>query len=225
MSELTHKERTLQDIIDEMTPEQRETMDLVVGAAVEDEVIDDDTIVARAEALPLEQRQLIDFLVGSVLDQQESASLEQSNLRVNNFLEHYGVKGMKWGVTKNSDGTVTVNQTKVAKSLRKTDQPVTVSQRKAGTYVKAKGGQRQTASQDAIKTQAARQRAKRSTTDSLSTKELKDTIERMRLEQEFAKLDKKVSRRGQSFVARLLRDPQIQEAGKRALSKAANNAA
>lgn len=140
-------------------------------------------------------------------------------------LFHYGVKGMKWGVTKNSDGTVTVNQTKVAKSLRKTDQPVTVSQRKAGTYVKAKGGQRQTASQDAIKTQAARQRAKRSTTDSLSTKELKDTIERMRLEQEFAKLDKKVSRRGQSFVARLLRDPQIQEAGKRALSKAANNAA
>lgn len=106
MSELTHKERTLQDIIDEMTPEQRETMDLVVGAAVEDEVIDDDTIVARAEALPLEQRQLIDFLVGSVLDQQESASLEQSNLRVNNFLEHYGVKGMKWGVRKRdlSDG-------------------------------------------------------------------------------------------------------------------------
>lgn len=127
-------------------------------------------------------------------------------------LFHYGVKGMRWGVTNNADGTVTVNQTKVKKSLRKTDQPVTVTQRKAGTYVKAKGGQRQTASADAIKTQAARQKAKRSTTDALSTKQLKDTIERMRLEQEFAKLDKKVTRKGQGFVSRLFRDPQIRDA-------------
>lgn len=123
-------------------------------------------------------------------------------------LTHYGVKGMKWGVRNNADGTVSVNQTKVKKSLRKTDQPVTVTQRKAGTYVKAKGGQRQTASIDAIKTQAARQKAKRSTTDSLSNKQLKDTIERMRLEQEFAKLDKKVSRRGRGFISSFMRTPE-----------------
>lgn len=135
-------------------------------------------------------------------------------------LFHYGVKGMRWGYTTKSDGTVSVNQTKVKKSLRKTDQPVTVTQRKAGTYVKAKGGQRQTASTDAVKAQAARQKAKRSTTDSLSNKELKDANERMRLEQEFAKLDKKVSRKGQSFVARLFRDPQIREASVSALKTA-----
>ena len=98
MSDLAHKERTLQDIIDEMTPEQRDLMDLIVGAAVEDEVIDDDVIVERALALPEEQRQLIDFVIGGLLTKAEDAELEQSNLRVSNFLAHFGVKGMKWGV-------------------------------------------------------------------------------------------------------------------------------
>lgn len=110
MTSLAHKERTLQDIIDEMTPNQRELMDLIVGAAVEDEVIDDDDIVEKAEALPLEQRQLIDFVVGSLLDQQDREGLEQSNLRVNNFLAHYGVKGMKWGVRKRDDDSRATNK-------------------------------------------------------------------------------------------------------------------
>lgn len=98
MSELAHKERQFQDIIDEMTPEQRELMDLIIGAAVEDEVIDDDDVVEQALALPEEQRQLIDFLIGGILSKAESEELAQANLRVDNFLEHFGVKGMKWGV-------------------------------------------------------------------------------------------------------------------------------
>jgi len=106
MTTLAHKDRTLQDIIDEMTPAQRELMDLIIGAAVEDEVIDDDDVVAQALALPEEQRQLIDFIVGGHLAKEEDDSLEQDNMRVNNFLAHYGVKGMKWGVRKRnvSDG-------------------------------------------------------------------------------------------------------------------------
>lgn len=127
-------------------------------------------------------------------------------------LFHYGVKGMKWGVRNNADGSVSIDQTKVKNSLRKTDQPVTVTQRKAGTYVRTRGGQRQTASEDAIRAQAARQKAKRSTTDSLSNKQLKDTIERMRLEQEYSKLNKKVSRRGKSFVGKLFGDPESRQA-------------
>lgn len=133
-------------------------------------------------------------------------------------LVHYGVKGMKWGVRNNPDGTTTVDQTRVRKSLRSTDKAVTVSQRKAGTYVKAKGGERNRATTDAIKTQAARQVAKRSTTDALTNKQLKDTIERMRLEQEFAKLDKKVSRKGESFVSRLFRSPEVRSAVKDAVT-------
>lgn len=98
MTTLAHKDRTLQDIIDEMTLDQRELMDLLIGAAVEDEVIDDDDVVTRALALPEEQRQLIDFLIGGILSKAEDEELAQSNLRVNSFLEHFGVKGMKWGV-------------------------------------------------------------------------------------------------------------------------------
>lgn len=97
MTTLAHKDRTLQDIIDEMTPDQRELMDLIVGAAVEDEVIEDDDLVAEALALPEEQRQLIDFVIGGLLSKEDN-ELAQSSLRVNNFLAHYGVKGMKWGI-------------------------------------------------------------------------------------------------------------------------------
>lgn len=97
MSELAHKERTLQDIIDEMTPEQRDVMDVVIGAAIEDEVIEDESIIDAARALPMEVRQLIVFTIGGILDKQDN-ELAQANLKVDNFLEHFGVKGMKWGV-------------------------------------------------------------------------------------------------------------------------------
>lgn len=103
MTTLAHKERTLQDIIDEMTPEQRELMDLIVGAAVEDEEIEDDDIVAQAEALPLEIRQLIDFVVGGIISKEDN-KLAQSNLIVDDFLAHFGVKGMKWGVRRDRSG-------------------------------------------------------------------------------------------------------------------------
>jgi len=122
MTALAHKDRTLQDIIDEMTSEQRELMDLIVGAAVEDEVIDDDDVVAAALALPEEHLQLINFVVGGLLSKAESDELEQSNLRVNKFLEHYGVKGMQWGVRNvdrpagGSGGSASKSQTKPAKT-------------------------------------------------------------------------------------------------------------
>jgi hypothetical protein len=140
-------------------------------------------------------------------------------------LAHYGVKGMRWGYRKTEGGGVEINQTKVKKSLRKTDQPITVTQRKAGTFVRAQGGKRQTASDDAVKTQAVRQKAKKSTTDALSNKELKDSIERMRLEQEFARLNKQVSRKGSGFVSRFLQTPEARQATADLLKRAtaANN--
>ena len=98
MTTLAHKDRTVQDIIDEMSPDERELMDLIIGACVEDEVIDDDDVIAQADALSQEQKQVIDYIVGGILSQEADNELAQANLRVNNFLEHFGVKGMKWGV-------------------------------------------------------------------------------------------------------------------------------
>lgn len=125
MSELHHKDRTIQDVIDEMTPEQRDLMDYIVGAAVADEVIDDDAVVAQAEALSLEQRQAIDFIVGGLLFQSIDGELSQDALRVSEFLEHFGVKGMKWGVRKRDEtgGSSAGGGSSASKSQQKPTKP------------------------------------------------------------------------------------------------------
>jgi hypothetical protein len=120
-------------------------------------------------------------------------SLTQSD-PVNEFLEHHGVKGMKWGVTKSGDTSSTSTKTS---HLRRSAKEVTVTQ-KPGRFVRTSGGQRQTASSDAIKVAAARQVAKKSTTDSLTNKQMADAVSRMNLEKQFSKLSKEADRRDRS---------------------------
>lgn len=121
------------------------------------------------------------------------------------ILAHYGVKGMKWGVTTVDKAAKATPKGGRNSKLVRGPKEVTVRQRKAGTYVQTKGGQRQTATPDAIKGAAARQKAKKSTTDSLTTDELRTAIERMNLEQQFTKLSRKTDRqtRGQKIVKSL----------------------
>ena len=113
-----------------------------------------------------------------------------------NHLAHYGVKGMKWGRRK-ADGNSAVDVSTTAKP---------------GQRVTAKGGTGQPASADAIRAATARQKAKASTTDALSNKELKDLVERWNLEQRYRDLATKdaMARRttGQKFVDKLIKNPQ-----------------
>lgn len=99
-SSLEHKERTLQDLFDEATPEQKDLRAIIVAAAIDDVDISGDTeLVEGFDALPNEQKDLIDFVVGAALA--EDISVQHSDdLKVGVFLEHFGVKGMKWGVRK-----------------------------------------------------------------------------------------------------------------------------
>lgn len=88
-------------------------------------------------------------------------------------LEHYGVKGMKWG--------------------------------------KRKSRQTEPNSEDSNRVGAVKTRVKtQKTTNILTTAELKDAIERMRLEQDFSKLsggiDKTRTQKTKAFVAKLLVD-------------------
>lgn len=90
---------------------------------------------------------------------------------VDNFLAHYGVKGMRWG-------------------HRKERSAVSVTTRTApGRKVKASGGEHHMPSEDAIRTAALRRVAKKSTTDALSNRELQDVIQRMNLEAQFNNLN------------------------------------
>lgn len=88
------------------------------------------------------------------------------------FLAHHGIKGMKWGV-------------------RRDHSPAAVDVKTApGRKVKTSGGQHHSPHEDAIKAAKIRQQAKKSTTDSLSNKELQDLITRMNLENQYANMNK-----------------------------------
>jgi hypothetical protein len=101
-------------------------------------------------------------------------------------LEHFGVKGMRWGVKKGPQAvSVTAN---------------------AGKKVKAKGGARQVASEDAIRAAVGKQVARKSTTDALSNAQLREVVTRMQLEQQFSQLGGRTSRleSGKKFLKALV---------------------
>lgn len=101
---IEHKDKTLQDLYDEFTPSQKELIDLIVGAAVEDEDLSGQAdVISEFNALSDIQKDLVDFIVGSAAFREET--LEHSaDLTTEDFLAHFGVKGMRWGVRKKDDG-------------------------------------------------------------------------------------------------------------------------
>ena len=100
---------------------------------------------------------------------------------VDDVLEHFGVKGMRWGVRR-SDPSGSAG-----------GEPITIKVQN-GKRVVVKGGRGHTTSEDAIRTAKSRQIAKKSSTDSLSTKELQDMVNRMNLEKQYSMLTAKPSR-------------------------------
>lgn len=89
---------------------------------------------------------------------------------VEDFLAHYGIKGMRWGVRRSQEPS------KVRTSLS------------PGRRVRTTGGEGQKASADAVRAAIYKQKARRSTTDSLSDAELKKLLGRMKMETEYKKL-------------------------------------
>lgn len=88
----------------------------------------------------------------------------------------YGVKGMRWGVTKSD------------RAARREASKEVVTKQKPGRKVKATGGKKLSASEDALRAATHKQKAKASSTDSLSNKELQELVTRMNLENQFSKL-------------------------------------
>lgn len=125
--------------------------------------------------------------------------------------QHYGVKGMKWGVRKDerrAARTAKKEEKAHAKAVKRNDglEPGTVgsSQKKAGAAVKAKGGSGVKATSEAFKVAESRQVAKRSGVQALSNKELQEAVTRMNLEMQYNKLTAAQKSPGQKFVEQLL---------------------
>lgn len=106
-------------------------------------------------------------------------------------IKHYGIKGMKWGVRRKDPSASTATDVEVKKV--------------PGKKVQTSGGKNQPVSDDAVKTAISRQKAKSSSTDSLSTKELQELVNRMNLEQQYDRLSTPQKAAGQKFVEDMLK--------------------
>jgi hypothetical protein len=143
---------------------------------------------------------------------------------------HYGIKGMRWGVRRRDGGS------------GGGPQPVTVRVKPGKGIVKVKGGSGQLPSEDAVNAAAYKQKAKASGTAALDNKELQSLVQRMNLEQQYAKLaaQQNVKSKGRKFTEAIIKaegsyfitgkkGPTTQlvekalasDAGKKALKKAA----
>lgn len=110
-------------------------------------------------------------------------------------LAHYGRKGMKWGVRR------TPAQLARGKRSKKEDVSDPVRTKSTpGQRVQATGGKRYSPSEDAKAAAARRQIARESTTDALSTKQLKAVVDRMNLEQQYNKLNPPKVSAGKAFA-------------------------
>jgi hypothetical protein len=87
------------------------------------------------------------------------------------FLEHFGVKGMRWGVRRES----TTPSTK-APEKQKTPTPVVVSQQKGTSKLKTSGGTRQPASDEAVRAASLSQKLRKSGVNSLTNREMQDLV-------------------------------------------------
>lgn len=94
---------TIKDSISRMNPSQTDTFHVVVGAAIEDQPLNEEYI-KRYNALSKEHKNIIDFFVGNLI--QPNSVLKHSDIS-EVYLAHYGVKGMKWGVRKSDSGSTT----------------------------------------------------------------------------------------------------------------------
>lgn len=124
---------------------------------------------------------------------------------LDDVLAHYGIKGMKWGVHR------TDAQIAAARKVALKETP--------GKKVRASGGKGLPASVDAKRAAKMRQKAKASTTDALSTDDLKELVNRMNLEQQYARLAPKTpSQKAAKFVSEM-----ISGVGKQQANRVAND--
>lgn len=155
-----------------------------------------------------------------------------------NELMHWGIKGMKWGVRRyqNKDGSLTpAGKKRYDKEMAKLKEEEKIAKNKLRTQAKLNKLDEKRKEIEALKSgkpiaKSTKQHSKPSVKD-MSDEELRQTVNRLLMEQQYAKLNPKQVSAGQKFVKKVMNDvvaPAATEVGKNvlkdAMTKAVKNA-
>ena len=155
-----------------------------------------------------------------------------------NELMHWGIKGMKWGVRRyqNKDGSLTpAGKKRYDKEMAKLKEEEKIAKNKLRTQAKLNKLDEKRKEIEALKSgkpiaKSTKQHSKPSVKD-MSDEELRQTVNRLLMEQQYAKLNPQQVSAGQKFVKKVMNDvvaPAATEVGKYvlkdAMTKAVKNA-
>lgn len=155
-----------------------------------------------------------------------------------NELMHWGIKGMKWGVRRyqNKDGSLTpAGKKRYDKEMAKLREEEKIAKNKLKTQAKLNKLDEKRKEVEALKrgkpiAKSTKQHSKPSVKD-MSDEELRQTVNRLLMEQQYAKLNPQQVSAGQKFVKKVMNDvvaPAATEVGKNvlkdAMTKAVKNA-
>lgn len=155
-----------------------------------------------------------------------------------NELIHWGIKGMKWGVRRyqNKDGSLTpAGKKRYDKEMAKLKEEEKIAKNKLKTQAKLNKLDEKRKEVEALKrgkpiAKSTKQHSKPSVKD-MSDEELRQTVNRLLMEQQYAKLNPQQVSAGQKFVKKVMNDvvaPAATEVGKNvlkdAMTKAVKNA-
>lgn len=150
--------------------------------------------------------------LGHILSLSESDDFEHAMSYDDEHFEHYGIKGMKWGVRRAEPSRTydSAGNTTAAVGGR-------IREVKLGPKVRESAD----ASDDAARSAVLKKRASTKSTDSLSNKELQDLVTRMNLEQQYSRLS---NPQGNNSAKKMITDILVQE-GRKELTKFVQNQA
>lgn len=139
----------------------------------------------------------------SQLDETPPESLMEHTNSLESVLEHFGVKGMKWGVRTNRAGDLALRGLGISTpGSRKRASVVTVRDKRK--KIKTSGGEGRPAHPDAVRARKVGQIGKASGLKALSNEELQSYSQRLQLEQNVKRLNYNELSPGRRFVATIL---------------------
>lgn len=151
-----------------------------------------------------------------------------------NELMHWGIKGMKWGVRRyqNKDGSLTpAGKKRYEQEMAKLKEEEKIAKNKLRTQAKLNKLDEKRKEIEALKSgKPIAKKTKQSSTPSvkeMSDEELRRTVNRLLMEQQYAKLKPEQVSAGQKFVKKVMNDvvaPAATEVGKNVLKDAMTKA-